>query len=103
MPGIVGKIGVFNELVAQSDGRSVQRIVGTAGELNETAAFETLAIGRALVAEIGAGIVQVEWMASRRRIEAALAFTDWQERSGFGANGRERHQDHGLVGERGGY
>ena len=47
-------IGIFSELMAQNDGRAVQRIVGSAGELDEAAPFEALAVGRAQIAEIGA-------------------------------------------------
>src|ERR1700722_8754108 len=44
--GVVGKIGIFDELIAQSDRGAMQCVVGAAGELDEAAAFEALAIGR---------------------------------------------------------
>ena len=100
--GNVGEIGIFEELIAQSDGGAVQSVVGAASELDKAAAFEALAVGRAAIAEVGAGVVQVERMAAGGCVETTLAFADGEERSSLSRDGGERHQDHRLIGERGG-
>jgi hypothetical protein len=47
-------------------------VVGTPSELDEAAAFERAAVGRAPVSEILAVVIEVEGMPMRRRVEARL-------------------------------
>ncbi len=61
---IVGEVGILDELLT-----AVQRVVGSASELNEPTALEPLAIGRAEVPEIGLGIVEIERMSAGRSIK----------------------------------
>ena len=74
--GIVSKLRIIDELVAHPDGRAMQRVVGSSGELDEAAPLEALAIGRPHIAEIGAMVVKVERVAAGRGVEVALAFAD---------------------------
>ena len=61
-------------------------------------AYEELrAVGRPLITQILAVIVEVKRMARWRRVEPGLSFADWLEALHFGAHGGKRHQDHGLV------
>lgn len=96
---VVGKLGLFDESTAKADSGAVLRVIGAAGELDEAASAEALAVGAADVAELRARIVEIEGMATGGSIEVALAFAGGCERCGFGVNSGERHQDHLLVGE----
>lgn len=95
--GVVGEFRLGQELFVQADGLAVLAVVGFAGELDEAAALVFFPVAGLAVAEVGAVVVEVEGVAAGRGVVARLAFVHGDEAFGFGADGGERHEHHGLV------
>ncbi len=92
-----GEVGIGDKRLV--DLMCVVGVVGAAGELDEAASTEVGAVGRALVAEVAAVVVEVEGVAAGRGVVDGGRFGEGEERLGFGADGGEGHEEHGFVGE----
>lgn len=90
MAGFVGELRIVD--------KSVLRVVGAAGQLDKGAPLKRSPSGGPRFPGRRANRRDRKHGRWARSIEAALAFTQRQERCRFGANAGERHQDHRLVG-----
>ena len=97
--GLEGPLRLPAQAIAQAQRLPVMQVVGPAGQLHEATAAEVGAVGRAFVAQVAPVIVEIEGMAVRRAVEARRPFRLGQESFALGPDGRQRHQQHRLVGQ----
>src|SRR5262245_28256105 len=91
----VGELRVADQVVSQQ--LAVKLIVLSAGQLDESAAFEPRAIGGAQIAQIRSPVIFVERRPRVLSVERRRLFTDRGEGEGLYTRCRERHQHHCLV------
>lgn len=90
---------IGEELIGEPDLAAEMSVIGAARQLNKAASAEPRTIGRGVVAETLAIVVEIEWLAARRGVEFRGLFADGKEAAGFDANGGERHRQQRSIGE----